>query len=386
MATAPNNQQNPALEQRERLEAIGRLASGVAHDFANLVTLITGYSELVLKRMGPQDASRADMEEIRKAADRGARLTAQLLGFTRRNQVRSEPIDLNGLIYEMERMLRYIIGEHIQLRTDCAPDLATVAADRGQIEQIIVNLVLNARDAMPAGGRIDLSTRNTGPGMPPGVLLIVSDTGEGIARENLERVFEPFFTTKENGGGTGLGLSTVRNIVRGSGGAISVASQPGQGAAFTVRLPRAESAAGIAATPGTPKSHRGHETILLVEDESSVRHLLARILRDRGYSVIEAPHAEEALRIASSGAPELDLLLTDLVMPGMSGLELANRLCDLRPGLRVLCMSGYTEEVLTHTGSMNPGMPFLRKPLRPDALAAGVREALDSRPLPFNPR
>jgi two-component system, cell cycle sensor histidine kinase and response regulator CckA len=386
-----------AERQRERLEAIGRLASGVAHDFANLVTLISGYSEMVLQRMHPHDAWRAELEEIRKAADRGARLTTQLLGFTRSDSVRPQLLDLNQVIYDMERMLRHIIGENIELRTECSPDLGMVAADPGQIEQVIVNLILNARDAMPAGGSIEIMTRPAddaeaetverhGVRTGPCVFLIVSDTGHGIAPEAMDHVFKPFFTTKERGSGTGLGLSTVHNIVRQSGGAVWVTSTPGKGATFTVCLPRAEAAIGPAPAPGAAKSYTGDETILLVEDDASVRQLLARVLRDRGYAVLEACHSADAIAIFEKCGPKIHLLLTDLVMPGMSGLELTNRLRGMRPQLKILCMSGYTEEVLVHNGSLNPGMPFLRKPLRPDALAAGVREALDSPTLPFDPR
>ena len=381
---------------RQRLETIGRLASGVAHDFANLVTLITGYSEILLNRMGPRDSSRAELEEISRAADRGARLTEQLLGFTRTDSVRLQLLDLNHVIYDIERMLNHIIGENVELHTECSPDLAKVAVDPGQIEQVIINLILNARDAMPMGGHIRIRTANgelsadiaEHQGMRPGacVLLIISDTGHGIGPAQLERVFEPFFTTKDKGRGTGLGLSTVQNIVRQSGGAVWVASQIGEGATFTVCLPRVEVGPGVAAAPRTARSSSGNETVLLVEDDTGVRTLLARVLRDRGYAVLEACNSEEALRVFEQLGTDIHLVLTDLVMPGMSGLELANQLRRKRPDLKILCMSGYTEDVLVHSGSLSPGMPFLRKPLRPDALAAGVREALDSPSLPFNPR
>jgi len=382
--------------QRQKLETIGRLASGVAHDFANLVTLITGYSEILLNRMDAGDPHRLELEEIRKAAARGARLTGQLLGFTRSESVRPQTLDLNYVIYDIERMLRHIIGENVELRTDCAPDLATVSADPGQVEQVLINLILNARDAMPMGGRIVIRTANSElsadiaehQGMRPGacVLLIVADTGQGIRPSDLEHVFEPFFTTKDKGRGTGLGLSTVQSIVRQSGGAVWVASQFGEGSTFTVCLPRIDTAADTAATANAVHSNSGNETILLVEDDAGVRNLLARILRDRGYTVLEANASEEALRIFKDSGAQIQLVLSDIVMPGMSGLELTSHLHALDPDLRIVCMSGYTEDMLKNTGAFHPGTPFLRKPLRPDDLAAGVRQALDSPPLPFNPK
>jgi nitrogen-specific signal transduction histidine kinase/CheY-like chemotaxis protein len=381
--------------QRQKLETIGRLASGVAHDFANLVTLITGYSEIILNRMDAGDPQRADLEEIRKAASRGAHLTGQLLGFTRSEAIRPQPLDLNCVINDIERMLRHIIGENVELRTECAGDLAKVMADRGQIEQVLTNLILNARDAMPMGGRIVIRTANSElsadiaehQGMRPGacVVLVVADTGQGIRPVELEHVFEPFFTTKEKGRGTGLGLSTVQSIVRQSGGAVWVASQFGDGATFTVCLPRMDAAPGVATAPKAVKLHSGTETILLVEDDAGVRNLLSRILRERGYTVLEAWASEEALRIFRTYGEGIQLVLTDIVMPGMSGLELTSRLRAVRPDLRIVCMSGYAEDVLMNSGSFQAGTPFLRKPLRPDDLAAGVREALDSPPLPFNP-
>lgn len=383
-------------DRLQRLETLGRLVSGVAHDFANLVTLITGYSEIVLNRLDPREPSRAELEEIRKAADRGARLTTQLLAFTRNDSVRPQLLNLNEVIYDIERMLHHIIGENVELRTDCAPELARVAADPGQIEQVIINLILNARDAMPMGGKILIRTVNAElspdvadhEGMPPGscVLLIVSDTGYGIGPTQMERIFEPFFTTKEKGRGTGLGLHTVQNIVRQSGGAVWVSSQIGQGATFTVCFPRAEAQPFAAPVPSAVKPNSGQETVLLVEDDDGVRDLLARILRDRGYTVMVACHGDDALSIFEKLGPKVDLLLTDLVMPGMGGMDLIKRLRSARPDLKVLCMSGYTEDVLVDSGSLSPGMPFLRKPLRPETLAAGVREALDSSALPFTSR
>ena len=381
---------------RQRLETIGRLASGVAHDFANLVTLIVGYSELLLNRTGPDDPARMELEEIRNAADRGGRLTAQLLGFTRNDSVRPQLLDLNQVIHDIERMLHRIIGENVELMTDCAPGLAKVEIDPGQIEQVIINLILNARDAMPAGGHIQIRTANAvlsqevaeRQGMKQGtcVLLIVDDTGNGIGANAMDHVFEPFFTTKEKGRGTGLGLSTVQAIVRQNGGAVWVASQLGEGATFTVCLPQVEVEASTASAPRIAKPGSGTETILLVEDDAGVRQLLARVLRDRGYTVFEARHSEEALQVFADRGADLDLMLTDVMMPGISGLELAERVRGIRPELKIVCMSGYTEDVLANSGFMAPGMPFLRKPLRPDALAAGVREALDSPPVPFNPR
>jgi two-component system cell cycle sensor histidine kinase/response regulator CckA len=375
--------------QSRKMETVGRLVSGVAHDFANLLTLIAGYSDLVLNRVSDKDPLRGELEEIRKAANRGARLTSQLLGFTRNQAAQPKVIDLNGMISDMQRMLRPLIGEYVELQTIFAPNLGKVLADPGQTEQVIMNLILNARDAMPKGGRIRIETSNgeispaesLESGIPagPAVRLSVSDTGHGIDSADLEHIFEPFFTTKEKGKGTGLGLSTVYSIVKGCGGHIWVRSAPGSGATFTVVFPRTRQAVegGEAATqPQVAAS--GSETVLLVEDEDGVRKLLSHILRRRGYTVLEAANGDEAVRIFAVRGDDVHLVLTDMVMPGMSGRETAECIRQLRPEVKVMYMSGYTGDVLVRTGALGPGMPVLQKPLRPDVLVAKVREMLDT--------
>ncbi len=393
----PGNPDGEQDRQAQRMEAMGRLVGGVAHDFANVLTLINGYSEILLNRIGGKDPLRSELEEIRSAASRGARMTAQLLGFTRGQTAERRPLDLNALIGDMERMLRPILGEHIELETALSPDLGKVVADAGQMEQVILNLILNARDAMPSGGYIRVETANAdldaaeaaarGATPGPSVMLTISDTGHGIDAESIERVFEPFFTTKEHGKGTGLGLSTVHTVVKQSGGQVWVRSTVGQGATFMICLPRARSEAeGGGNAAASRPAPSGTETVLLVEDEEPVRRLLTHILRRRGYRVLEASGGQDALRIFGEHASEIDLVVTDMVMPHMMGRELAARLEQQRPGIRIVYMSGYPDDVLFRTGALSPGMTLLRKPLRPDALAAKIREALDSPSRPFNPR
>jgi two-component system cell cycle sensor histidine kinase/response regulator CckA len=375
--------------QSRKMETVGRLVSGVAHDFANLLTLISGYSDLVLNRVGAKDPLRGEMEEIRKAANRGARLTSQLLGFTRNQAAQAKVIDLNAMISDMQKMLRPLIGEYVELQTIFAPNLGKVLADPGQTEQVIMNLILNARDAMPTGGRIRIETSNSeisaadalesGIQAGPSVRLSVTDTGHGIDSDAMDHIFEPFFTTKEKGKGTGLGLSTVYSIVKECGGHIWVRSSPGSGATFTVVFPRTRQTVegGETVTLQQPYTS-GSETILLVEDEDGVRKLLSHILRKRGYTVLEAANGDEALRIFQANGAEIHLVLTDMVMPGMSGRETADRLRQDRPEVKVMYMSGYTGEVLIRTGALGPGMPVLQKPLRPEVLLARVREMLDA--------
>jgi two-component system cell cycle sensor histidine kinase/response regulator CckA len=374
----------------EKMETVGRLVGGVAHDFANLLTLIAGYSDILLHRIADKDPLRPELDEIRNAANRGARLTAQLLGFTRGQAIERRPLDLNVVVTELDRMLRLIVGECVQLETGLATGLRRVLADPGQMEQVIMNLILNARDAMPAGGTIRIVTENVEIGVNtapdhelrpgPGVMLSISDTGHGIDNEALEHIFEPFFTTKEPGKGTGLGLTTVHRIVRESGGEIWVESAPGQGATFRVCLPGTGQGAdrGEAAT-GPRAARGGSETLLLVEDEDSVRRLLMHVLTRCGYKVFEASGGAEALRIFDAEGAKIQLVITDMVMPHMTGRELGERLERLRPGTKVIYMSGYTDDVLVRTGALGPGMSFLQKPLRPEVLAARVREALDAK-------
>ncbi len=370
-----------------RMEIMGRLASGVAHDFANLITLICGYSDIVMSHVGEHDPLRPELDEIRKAAMRGARLTRQLLGFSRGEGSEAKPLDLNGLVADMEAMLRPIIGEHIEVVTDLSPDLGTVEADPGQMEQVLMNLILNARDATPAGGRIRIETCNgeldestaSIHGVEPGryILLTVSDNGRGIDGESMPRIFDPFFTTKEAGRGTGLGLSNVRSIIRAARGDIWVCSAPGEGACFRVCLPRVEEMPEQDAQHSVQAQGAG-ETVLLVEDEESVRRLLSLILRRSGYQVLEASSGPEALEIFERRASEIHVVLTDMVMPNMSGRELGQRIQSLRPDTKIMYMSGYTDDVLRGAGALSPGMSFLAKPLRPEVLSARMREVLDA--------
>jgi two-component system cell cycle sensor histidine kinase/response regulator CckA len=395
-------------EQRiedQKMQIAGRMVGGVAHDFANLITLIGGYSEILLNRLDEGDPSRVELKEIRRAADRGAQLTSQLLGFTRGKAIQPIPIDLSALVREVQGLLRPIIGEHVEVNLALAPNLDRVMADPCQIEQVVMNLILNARDAMPGGGSIRVETsayeidtesaRKHSIATGNYVAVSIADTGHGIDSESMKRIFEPFFTTKEEGKGTGLGLSIVREIVNANRGAVWATSVPGSGSIFTVCLPGMRVApmsaegssssalgAGASALPPEPAA----ETILLVEDEEPVRRLLAYILRHRGYQVLDAAGGDEALALFAQHGDSIHLLLTDMVMPKMSGRELCERLRTIRPGLKVVFMSGYTDDVLVRTGAMSPGMSFLQKPLRPDTLTAKVRAALDSPSLPFNPR
>jgi CheY-like chemotaxis protein len=375
--------------ESERLETVGRLAGAVAHDFANILTLIAGYSDMLLNRIGERDPLRPELDEIRKAANRGARLTAQLLGFTRGQAVQPRELDLNSILCDTERMLQLIAGECVDLQLDLCPALHTIMADPGQMEQVILNLVLNARDAISAGGQIRIETANgevgeSGScenGVRPGpcITLSITDNGHGISPETMSHIFEPFFTTKEHGKGTGLGLSTVHRIVKESGGDIQVSSAPGSGATFRVRLPQAQTEVRRADAADTPaKAAAGCETLLVVEDEDGVRRLLTHVLHRQGYTVLEAANGEEALEIFERRADEIDLVLTDLVMPRMGGRQLGELLLRLRPGLKIVYMSGYTDDLLFRTGALSPGMPFLQKPLRPEVLGAKIRETLDA--------
>ena len=375
--------------REQRIQAVGRLVGGVAHDFANLLTLIAGHSEILLHRMNAQDPLRPGLEEIRDAADRGSRLTAQLLGFSRGQAVTPKVLGLNSLVADMGSLLRPIIGEHIEFVTALISRPDTVKADPGQMEQLIMNLVLNARDAMPKGGRLTIQTSHVeldvltarihqvSPG--PYVMLTVADTGEGIKGDVLPRLFEPFFTTKDKGKGTGVGLSTVRAIVRQHNAAIWVSSRPGQGSQFFICLPQAEETAGSKATPTiNVEPARGTETILLVEDEEGVRRLLKHALSRQGYTVLEAADGETALSVFERNSDSIQLLLTDLLMPGMNGRELAQRLISQRQDLKVIYISGYSDDILLRSGALYRGMSFLQKPLKPEVLAAKLREVLDT--------
>ncbi len=376
------------LRQAQKMEAVGRLAGGIAHDFNNLLTAIVGHSELLLGDLDGQSALCNELDEIRKAAERAASLTRQLLAFSRRQVLQPRVLDLNAVVADMEKMLRRLIGEDIELRTALGAGLGRVKADPGQLEQVLMNLAVNARDAMPRGGTLTIETadveldngyarRHVGVRPGPYVRLAVTDTGCGMDAEIRARVFEPFFTTKGPGRGTGLGLATVYGIVKQSGGNIWVYSEPGRGSTFKVYLPRVDEPL-EAQPPGAPgRSSAGTETILLVEDDESVRGLACRILAREGYTVLEARDGNEALAIGERHGGPIHLVLTDLVIPGKQGTEVASCLASLRPDTKVLYMSGYTERALFQQQVFDPGTPFIEKPFTPAALARKVREVLD---------
>jgi CheY-like chemotaxis protein len=378
------------LRQAQKMEAVGRLAGGVAHDFNNLLTVIRGYSELLLGRLGPTDAMRKEMEEIKKAADRASGLTRQLLAFSRRQFIAAKVVDLNALVANMDGMLRRLIGEDIvELCAELDSSTGAIKADPGQVEQVIMNLVVNARDAMPTGGRLTIETRNVtigkavhldAVGVAPGsyVLLVVRDNGHGMDAETQSHLFEPFFTTKEKGKGTGLGLTTVYGIVKQSGGSITVESAPGRGTTFRVYFPRVEQeVSGLTGAVKAIDPVRGRETILLVEDEPAVRGLVHETLRLHGYTVLEARHGIEALLTSAKYVGPIHLLLTDVVMPQMSGPEVAEKLLTVRPGIKVLYMSGYPDHPVFDQGGVSRETGFLPKPFSPHVMAQKVREVLD---------
>ncbi len=385
------------LRQAQKMEAIGQLAGGVAHDFNNLLTIIRGYSELLLGgALDQREKAREAVEEIRKASERASTLTRQLLAFSRRQVLAPQVLALNSIIADMDKMLRRLIGEDIQLTSSLAPDLGPVKADPGQIEQVLLNLAVNARDAMPRGGRLTIETANVSfdesyalmhPEVQPGsfVMLALTDTGCGMDAATQARVFEPFFTTKGPGKGTGLGLATVYGIVKQSGGSIYVYSEVGRGTCFKIYLPRLDEAAAAAAPakgsgagPMAPPARvDGKETLLIVEDDDSVRALARTVLRSHSYDVIEAVDADDALRWVEGHTQPIHLLVTDVVMPGMSGRELAERLTALRPELKVLYVSGYTDDAVVRHGLLEAEVSFLQKPFTPNALARKVRDVLD---------
>jgi PAS domain S-box-containing protein len=374
------------LLQAQKMEAVGRLAGGVAHDFNNLLTVINGYSEVLLQGLPDADPIREPLGEIRTAGERAGLLTRQLLAFSRKQVLQPVVVNLNAVVADMDRMLRRLIGEDVELVTRLDPALWLVRADAGQVEQVLLNLAINARDAMPTGGRLTLETHNVeaGPGAArPGryALLAVSDTGLGMTDDVRGHIFEPFFTTKEPGRGTGLGLSTVYGIVTQSGGQVEVESGPGLGTTFRVYLPRAEEAAAPAGRkePGAGPP-RGDETVALVEDDDSLRALVHTVLTRSGYRVIDARHGPEALLKCGQHDGPIHLLVTDVVLPQVSGPQLAERLAVLRPGLKVLFISGYTDEAVIRHGMVSPGTAFLPKPFTPAALAQKVREVLDAPP------
>jgi PAS domain S-box-containing protein len=377
------------LRQAQKMEAVGRLAGGVAHDFNNVLTAIIGHSDLLLHRIEANDPTRPDIEEIRKAGERATRLTRQLLAFSRRQVLQLQVLDLNSVVGDMEGMLRRLIGEDIELVVSQAASLESVRADAGQMEQVIMNLAVNARDAMPTGGKLTIETANvdldeeyarTHVGIHPGsyVMVAISDTGVGMDKETQLRIFEPFFTTKEPGKGTGLGLSTVYGIVKQMGGNVWVYSGPQHGTTFKIYLPRVqEEVRKPLVERGSVAPAGGNETILLVEDDEGVRGLICAVLKAAGYNVLEAATGSEALHICDRYHGPLHLIITDVVMPQMSGRELVGRLSALRPETKVLFISGYTDDAVVHHGVIEAGTSFLQKPFTPQALARKVRETLD---------
>jgi signal transduction histidine kinase len=378
------------FRQSQKMEAVGRLAGGVAHDFNNVLTVITGYSDLLLAGNDLTESTRSALEEIRRSAERGGQLTQQLLAFSRRQPLDPRVVRVNQLIIRMEEMLRRLIGEDIELVAIPAASQDAVEVDAGRLEQVIMNLVVNARDAMPGGGKLTIET-NTFQlsesfsarqlGVQPGlhVAISVTDTGLGMDQETLSHAFEPFFTTKAPGRGTGLGLATAYGIIRQSGGAIAILSEPGKGTTARIYLPVKESPPETeAAEDAAPMSLAGDETILLVEDDARVRKLIAGLLKTRGYRILEAAGSEEAVELAKLHEGPLHLALVDVVMPEMSGPELIRRVAPFHPAMRVLYISGYTEEAIQHHGIPESSGVFLRKPFNPDTLARKVREVLDA--------
>jgi PAS domain S-box-containing protein len=376
------------LRQAQKMEAVGRLAGGVAHDFNNVLSVILSYAEVILDDLKPADPLRADIEEIRKAASRAAALTRQLLLFSRQQIVEAQVIDLRDVLTSMDKMLQRILGEDVELAVVLPKSGGRVKVDPTHVEQVILNLVVNARDAMPTGGKLTVETgnvvldenyaRNHLPAKAGAyVMLSVSDTGIGMDRDTQARIFEPFFTTKEIGKGTGLGLSTVFGIVQQSGGNIWVDSEPGNGTTFKVYLPRVDAEVDVPQHAAAPATLRGTETILVVEDEEQVRTMIVTVLRRQGYDVMVAENAGEALLLCEKHPGKIDLLLTDVVMPQMSGPELSKRLTATRPETKVLCMSGYTDDSIVRHGGLDGCGAFIQKPITPASLTRKLREVLD---------
>ncbi|MBI2932721.1 MAG: response regulator [Planctomycetes bacterium] len=375
------------LRQAQKMEAIGRLAGGVAHDFNNLLTVINGYSDVMLAQLKAADPLRQSVQEIRHAGERAASLTRQLLAFSRKQMLTPKILNLNDVLRNLERMLRRLIGEDVELVTRFDSNLSSVRADPGQIEQVLMNLAVNSRDAMPKGGKLVLETSTlslddafvrTHPGSAPGpvVMLSVADTGTGMDKHVLARIFEPFFTTKEPGKGTGLGLATVYGIIKQSGGYIGVESEVGRGTVFRIYLPAVEGAPSPPSDALPPRAVEGSQTVLLVEDESPLRKLVQQILQSRGYRVLAASEPGEALLLAERHAGTIDLLLTDVVMPHMNGRELAERLTAQHRDMKVLYVSGYPDDTVMLQGLVRPGMAFLCKPFTAEALLGKIRAML----------
>ncbi len=377
------------LRQSQKMEAVGMLAGGIAHDFNNLLVPVSGYSELLMARLKDDETLRKYAEQIHKSSERAASLVGQLLAFSRKQVLQPQVLDLNSVVSDMNEMLRRLIGEDVDLATVLEPHMGRVKADPGQIEQVILNLVVNARDAMPGGGKLTIETANVvldetyarkhmavKPG--PYVVMAVSDTGHGIDEKTQSLLFEPFFTTKDKSKGTGLGLSTVYGIIKQSGGSIWVYSEPGKGATFKVYLPRIDDPVVRSAGPeGAALQVRGSETVLVVEDEEDVRGLVCEVLRNEGYRILEAEDGERAIAISLEYPDTIHLMITDVVMPGMSGRETCDRITPGRPGMKVLYISGYTDNAIVHHGVLDPGTAFLQKPFTLRVLLQKVHAALN---------
>ena len=377
------------LLQVQKMESIGRLAGGIAHDFNNILTAILSYAELTLMKLSENDPLRGHLISIQEASEKAAALTHQLLAFSRRQVLEMKAVDLNAVVTGIAKMLRRMIGEDVSLELKTGATVSTVRADESQLEQVLMNLAVNARDAMPSGGRLLIETADVGPddvslqvpGMEaPGahVMLSVTDSGAGMSTEVRERIFEPFFTTKELGRGTGLGLATVYGIVKQHGGNIIVASEPGKGTMFRIFLPvTAEPGPQQEAEPSGPLPE-GVETILVVEDDELVRNLIQEVLAPLGYRVLTTATGDEAVKASDSFPGSVDLLLTDVVMPGMNGRQLAEVMRTKRPGIKVLFMTGYTQDALSTQGILEPGVALIHKPLRAGTLTRQIRQVLDS--------
>ncbi|HEX9700476.1 MAG TPA: ATP-binding protein, partial [Acidobacteriota bacterium] len=385
------------FRQAQKMEAVGRLAGGVAHDFNNLLTAIFAFGKFVRDTLPPDSRAHKDMDELLRVAKRAENLTGQLLAFSRRQTIAPRVLNLNAIVQDIDRMVRRLLGDDIDFSTNLAPDLWNTRVDRGAFEQVMVNLAVNARDAMPAGGKLTIETQNVelqesyskqhGAEVAPGsyVLMALSDSGVGMDAETQQHIFEPFYTSKEPGKGTGLGLSTCYGIVKQAGGYIWVYSELGEGTTFKVYLPRVleEEESPWEAPP--PESLLGTERILIAEDNEHVRIIASRSLAELGYVVVQTANPDEAIAAAESAAQPFDLLLTDVVMPGMSGKQLAERLQAAQPGLRVIYMTGYTANAIVHRGVLEPGTHLVQKPFTPESLAQKVRQALDTDSTPPPP-
>jgi signal transduction histidine kinase len=379
------------LRHAQKMEAVGRLAGGIAHDFNNILSVILSYTTFAIDVLKPGDPMRDDLETVRGAGERAADLTRQLLAFSRQQVLEPRVMDLAKIVRAIEKMLARLVGEDVSVSVMPVLDSGKIYADPGQVEQVIMNLVVNARDAMPRGGKITVEINNAElddeyaaahPSVTAGsyVMLAVTDTGVGMDRATQARIFEPFFTTKEVGKGTGLGLSTVYGIVQQSKGHIWLYSEPGQGTTFRVYFPRTDKEAVDLRTPVPPRSLHGTETVLVVEDEDQVRAIMSSVLRRNGYTVLEAHNGLAALQLCESHGEPIDLVVTDVIMPTMGGKELAERILKLRPSLKVLFVSGYTENTIIHHGVLERGIAFLQKPITPKAFATKVREVLERGP------